>query len=357
MASQDYRLYVGTYTQGDREGIYVYNYNAADGTMERVQAVGGVRNPSYLAVHPGKDHLYSVSELSGNGGGGACAFSVERPSGKLTQLNQQPTHGGSPCYISVDKTGKWALTANYSGGNVTVFPIGEGGRLESPSMVLQHGGSGPNERRQQGPHPHCVILDESNRYAFVPDLGIDRIMIYRFDAEIGVIRANDPSHVKTEPGAGPRHITFHPNGRLAFSIQELGCTLSSYEYDPETGTLRTLQTVPALPPGFEGENTCADIHVSPDGKFVYGSNRGHDSIVAYGIIEQTGVMEYVGHYSTQGETPRNFAIDPEGNHLLAANQRTNNVVVFKIDKQSGALEASGTVEEIPSPVCLKFMKP
>jgi len=351
-------LYVGTYTSGNSAGIYHCRFWYDTGKLELVGETPGITNPSYLAIAPNGAYLYSVIQVGdyqGRETGGVAAFAIARESGALTVLNQQASEGAGPCYISTDKENRYVLVANYTSGTVAALPLARDGRLEEASGVVQHTGSSVNERRQQGPHAHCIMFDPDNRYVFATDLGIDKILIYAFDQSNGTLTPNDQPFVKTAPGAGPRHIVFPPSGKWLFAINELNSTITSYSYDKSAGLLREEQTVSALPPGFEESNTCADIHVSPDGKFLYGSNRGHNSIVAFAVNPDTGKLSYAAHESTRGNTPRNFIIDPTGNFLLAANQNSDSITIFRRDNKSGTLTFTGRSLEIPSPVCLKFL--
>jgi 6-phosphogluconolactonase len=350
-------VYIGTYTtqRGNAkksEGIYVCRLEMATGKLS-VESTTQAENPSFLTLDPQRRYLFVVNELGAPPGGTLSAFAIDTGTARLTFLNQQPTHGSAPCYVSVEQGGRLAMVANYSSGNLTAFPIGADGRLNPSSDTVQHQGSGPNPRRQEGPHAHSIIPDPANRFALAADLGIDKVMVYRMDVEQGKLQRHGEASVL--PGSGPRHLTFHPNGRYVYLINEVGSTLTVFGYDAEQGTLETLQTVPTLPPDFTSENNCADVHVSPSGKFLYGSNRGHDSIVIYAIDESRGTLILVGHESTRGRTPRNFAIDPTGTYLLAANQDTDNIVTFKIDAQTGKLMETGHVAEIPMPVCVMFV--
>jgi len=358
MEKEKHLVYVGTYTRGKSEGIYVYLMDLSSGALEFTSKATGVVNPSFLAIDAEKRHLYSVNEIrefAGKPGGSVSAFSIDQKTGALTYLNRQPSQGIGPCYLTVDKTGKYVLVANYGGGSLSVLPIQDDGQLGAATDVVQHQGSSVDLKRQASPHAHSIVLDQANRYAFAPDLGLDRVMIYRFDPDRGKLSANDMPWVQIKPGAGPRHFTFHPNGRYAYLINELGCTLIAFAYDQMHGALREVQTVSTLPMGFEGKSYCADVHVSPSGKFVYGSNRGHDSIVIFSIDESTGKLAYVDDESTKGKTPRNFAIDPTGTFLLVANQDTDTIVTFRIDQQTGRLVSTGQMAEVPMPVCLKII--
>ncbi len=357
-STQDLILYVGTYTRGKSEGIYVYRMTLTSGDLKLLSIARGITNPSFLAIDPQSKYLYSVNEVeefAGKRTGAVTAFAVDQQTGELRKMNQQPAQGASPCYITVDPTGKFVLVANYSSGSLAVLPINSDGSLGESADVVQHRGSGANPRRQEGPHAHCIVLDRSGRYAFAADLGIDKVMIYRFDAKKGTLTPNSQPFAQTKPGAGPRHFTIHPGGKLAYVINELDSTLTAFAYDNSKGLLKELQTVSTLPEGFQGNNSCADVHVHPSGKFIYGSNRGHDSIVAFTIDERTGKLSYLAHESTQGKTPRNFGIDPTGAFLLAANQNSDTIVTFRIDQKTGKPSPTGQVSEVPTPVCLKFI--
>ncbi|NQT81589.1 lactonase family protein [bacterium] len=351
-------LYVGTYTYGKSEGIYVHRMDLSSGALKFASVAKGVVNPSFLAFGPRRRHLYAVCEVSrlaGKPGGAVSAFRIDPKTGKLTYLNRQASGGAGPCHLSVHKKGNFVFVAHYAGGSVSVLPIQDDGQLGKVSDVVQHQGSSVNPRRQEGPHPHSVNLGPANRYLFVPDLGLDKIMIYGLDMTHGKLKPNEEPWARVKAGAGPRHFAFHPNGRYAYVINELNSTLTAFGYDEKLGRLRELETVPTLPGDFKGRNTCADVHVSPSGRFLYGSNRGHDSIVIFAIEEGTGKLAYVGHEPTQGKTPRNFAIDPTGTFLLAANQNSGTIVTFRIDRPTGRLSATGHVANVPAPVCLKMI--
>ena len=352
-------VYVGTYTSKGSEGIYVYRMDPESADLELVGKATNIENPSFLAIDPKKRYLYAVNEVhsfAGRKSGAVSAFSIERKTGKLAFLNSKPSLGTSPCYVSVDKNGKYVFVANYSSGNIAVLPIIDDGSLGDATDFVQHEGSSVNPKRQEGPHAHSIIIDPSNRYVYAADLGLDKIMIYKFNSENGKLTPNEKQPwVKTKPGAGPRHFTFHPNERFAYVINELDSTIVAFSYDRDSGTLEEIQTVSTLPEGFKGTNYPADIHVSPSGRFLYGSNRGHDSIVIYQIDEETGKLSCIGYESTLGEFPRNFAIDPSGRFLLAANQNTDNIVAFRIDQKTGLLEPTGHETRVSMPVCIKFL--
>ena len=355
---QHYFVYIGTYIAGEHSGIYVHRFDASTGAMEHVSTRTGVQHASFQALDPGEKHLYSVSRVSGDGGesvGAVYAFSIDRATGELAHLNHQPSRGVGPCHVSVDHTGRYVLVANYGSGSVAMLPIRPDGSLAEATSFVQHEGSSVNPKRQEGPHAHSINVDAANRYAFAPDLGTDKVMAYKIDLEEGALVPNDEPWARTAPGAGPRHFDFHPSRKYAYVINELDSTVTAFAYDESAGTLTELQTVSTLPEGFDGETTCADVHVHPSGRFLYGSNRGHDSIAIFGIDQAAGRLTLMGHESTQGKTPRNFAIDPTGAYLLAANQNSDTIVTFRVDQESGRLTSTGHVAEAPEPVCLKFV--
>ena len=352
-------VYVGTYTAGKSEGIYLYRLNLSSGALTHVATTKGVVNPSFLAVAPSRRYLYAVNEVgefAGKRGGAVSAFTVDQRSGELRLLNQRPSLGADPCYVDVAAGGKFVLVANYTGGNVAVFAVQRDGSLGEATDMKQYGGSSANHERQEGPHAHLIALDPTNKFAYSCDLGTDKIMIFRFDARTGKLLPGAPPWVQTKPGAGPRHLAFHPNGKYVFVLNELHSTVTAFARDPEKGSLKELQTLATLPKDFTGENTSADIHVSPDGRFVYCSNRGHDSIAIFGINPRGGLSS-TGHESTRGMTPRNFAIDPTGDFLLVANQKSDSIVVFRRERNTGRLNSTGQLAQAPSPVCLKFTAP
>ena len=356
--SQDRILYVGTYTSGKSEGIYIFKFNDSSGKLVYSSTVKEVVEPSFLAIDVKRRFLYSVNEttvFAGKPTGALSAFSIEPKTGNLTLLNQRPSLGSSPCHLTVDSAGRFVLVANYTGGNVAVFPILDDGRLGEATDTVQHQGSGPNKDRQESPHAHCVMLDQSNRFAFAVDLGLDKVMIYRFDPKHGKLTPAMQKWAQLKPGAGPRHFVFRPDGKFAYVINELDSTLTAFRYDPSDGALEAIQTVSTLPQLFSGISFCADLHFSPTGKFLYGSNRGHNSIVVFDVDGSTGKLTYVGHALTKGKTPRNFAIDPTGRFLLVANQQSDNIVTFRIDQSTGKLKPTGYDAEVPTPVCLKFL--
>jgi 6-phosphogluconolactonase len=352
-----YLVYFGTYTRGESKGIYVSRFDAAAGRFGPVELAAETPNPSFLAIHPNKRFLFAVSELYETGGpkgGAVSAFSIDRTSGKLTFLNKVSSRGGGPCHLAIDKTGKYIAVANYGTGSTAVLPIGEDGRLGEATGFYQHAGSSVDPKRQQGPHAHSVNFSPDNRFLMVADLGLDQVLVFRFDAATGTIAPNEPPFARVRPGSGPRHFSFHPNGRYAYAINELASTVTAFAYDARRGVLKEIQTITTLPAGFSETNHTAEVLVHPSGKFLYGSNRGHDSIAVFEVAAN-GTLKSAGQVSTQGKVPRNFNLDPKGAWLLAANQNSDNVVVFRIDAKTGRLEPNGESARVVAPVCIKFL--
>ena len=353
----DYLLYVGTYAKPDSAGILLYRVSATSGALTRVGGFRAGENPSYLTLDARHRALYAVNEqesYQGTPGGAVSAFAVDGRTGALTLRNQQPSRGGAPCYISLDATNKVALVANYVGGNVSVLPIQADGSLAPPTTTDQHRGQGPH-KNQRTAHAHCFLPSPDNRFAFAVDLGTDTVYRYRLAPAQGTAERLPAPAFVARPGAGPRHLTFAPDGRRAYLISELNSTLTALTYDAAQGTLRETETVSTLPAGYTGESYCADVHVAPSGRFVYGSNRGHNSIVVFAVDPTTGRLTLVQHEPVQGDWPRNFALDPTGHLLLVANQRSNNIVAFRVDPQTGRLTATGQTARLPAPVCLKLL--
>ncbi|HJS52053.1 MAG TPA: lactonase family protein, partial [Pyrinomonadaceae bacterium] len=355
--SKDMLLYVGTYTAepSKSEGIYLFRFDGRNGRITAHKVVSGVEEPSFLAIDRRRRFLYAVNETldyQGQKSGAVSAFAIDQSTGSLSFLNKQPSMGGAPCHISISNDGRFALVANYIGGNVAVLPIEKNGSLGRSVDVRQHEGKG-TKKQQEAPHAHSVLLDDKDRFVFVNDLGTDKVVIYEFDRNTGKLSPNgaQPFYM-ARPGAGPRHFKIHPNGRFAFVVNELDMTVTSLNFDAKLGKLSEVQTLSTIPASYAGTNSCADLHISPDGNFLYASNRGHDSIVSYRIDPGTGSFQLIEHVPTGGKTPRNFAIDPTGSYLLAANQRSDSIVVFGIDRRTGKLSATGNTVSVPSPVCL-----
>lgn len=356
VSAESLPVYFGTYTAGDglSKGIYRSVLDLETGKLAEPALAAEIKNPSFLEIHPGGKFLYAVSEASG--AGTVSAYAIDAETGNLKFLNQQPSGGSGPCHVNVDRTGKNVLVANYGSGSVSVIPIKPDGTLAEPTTVVQHEGSSVNPSRQKEPHAHSINLSPDNRFAFVADLGIDKIMIYKLDAEKGTIVPNDPAFVKLKPGSGPRHFAFHPNGKFAYVINELASTVTAFAYEPASGALSEIQTITTLPADFHGSNGCAEVRVHPNGKFLYGSNRGHDSIAVYRIDPAKGTLTFVEHETSDIKTPRNFNIDPTGAFCLVANQGSDSVVVFRIDPQTGALEPTGHKISVGKPVCIRFLR-
>jgi len=347
---------IGTYTGPKSEGIYRAQLDLATGKLSDLQVAAKIANPSFLAVHPGGRLVYCVNEVSdqnGKKGGAVTAFSFDPATGALTQLNQQSTIGAGPCHLVVDATGGCVLAANYGGGSVCAFPVKGDGSLDPASSFIQHTGSSVNPQRQKEPHAHSINVDPSNRFAVAADLGIDRVLVYRLDPAHGKLTPHDPPFVAVSPGSGPRHFAFHPGGRFGYVINEIDLTVTAFAFDPDKGTLTAIQTVSTLPAGAEKQGSTAEVRVHPTGRFLYGSNRGHDTIVVYAIDQQTGKLTWVENESTGGKTPRNFFVEPSGRYLLAENQSTGSVVVLRINQDTGALEPAGSALEVTSPVCIR----
>lgn len=357
-APKELLVYIGTYTNsGKSQGIYCYKLNLASGTLAEVGVTTGVKNPSFLAIHPSGKYLYSVSEVSDAGGkptGALTAFALDRKTGELTALNHQSSEGAGPCHVSVDKTGRCALVANYGGGSVASLPIKEDGTLAKAATAIQHEGASVNPSRQAAPHAHSINVAPDNRFAFAADLGLDKVLIYKLDAAKGTLTPNDPPFVATPAGGGPRHFAFHPTGRFAYVCNEMQSSVTAFAYDDESGALKEIQTITTLPKETPGNST-AEIQVHPSGKFLYCSNRGHDSLAKFQIDEKTGKLTAIGHQSTLGKTPRNFGIDPTGLYVIACNQATDSIVLFKVNQQTGELLEAGKPLQVPSPVCVKFV--
>jgi len=351
-------FFVGTYTRTGSRGIYPCWLDTATGAVRPAAEPAAADNPSFLAVDSQRRRLFAAVEArSGVPGGAVSAFAFDPETGGLTFLNQQASRGSGTCHVCVDKTGRLVLAANYSSGSVCVLPVQEDGTLGDATQVLQHEGRSVHPRRQAGPHAHSIRLDPCNRHAFAADLGIDKVMIYRFDSGLGKLEPNEVPWVEVEAGSGPRHLAFHPTGRYVYLINELSNTVTAFTYDVQRGALSAFQTISALPADFAADSTAADVHVHPSGRFVYGSNRGHDSIAVFTVNQETGRLTALGHEPTGGKTPRGFAIDPTGVYLLAANQDSNTIVTFRIDQDTGCLKPTGHTIQVPSPVCVKIAAP
>ncbi|MEO8333965.1 MAG: lactonase family protein [bacterium] len=351
-------MYVGSYTEnGRRDGIFLVRMNSATGALQQVGAVDGGPNPSFLAIHPNGRMLYAVNETTETEGkptGAVSAYSIEPDSGALTFFNEQSSQGGAPCYVSTDRKGRVVLVANYVSGTLAVLPISPDFGLDAAPQVVQHVGSGPVKERQESAHAHCVIPHPNNRFMLAADLGADRVLVYRYDEGKNSLEHLPASDATMRPGSGPRHLAFHPTMPIVFCANELDSTVAVLRCNPDTGALSLVRTASTLPARWSGANFPADIHVSADGRILYVSNRGHNSIAVFAIAPLTGALTQVQVIATGGDWPRNFTLDPTGRWLLAANQRSGSVTVFSRNPVNGALTATSQKLELPSPVCLRF---
>jgi 6-phosphogluconolactonase len=359
-ASGKFLVYVGTYTtKQSSKGIYVYRFDATSGQLTSVGLAAESTDPSFLAVHPSGKYLYAVNEVDEFGGqksGAVTAFQIDHKSGLLKVLNQQATRGGGPCHISLDKTGKYVFVANYGGGSVAAFPVHDDGSLGDASAFVQHSGSSIDKERQEKPHAHWIGVSPDNRFVLSADLGLDEVLVYRFDSSKGSLTPNDPPFAKVDSGAGPRHFAFSRSGKFGYVLSEMATTVTAFSYNAAKGSLSVIQTVPTLPKDYAGPKEAAELVVHPSGKFLYASNRaGADAITAFAIDPVKGTLKHIGQFPTKGKTPRNFAIDPSGKFLLAANQESNNIVVFRINTATGALTPTGQTVEVSAPVCVTFV--
>lgn len=367
-----YLLFVGTYTEKDSKGIYAYRFDAASSELTPLGVAAETVNPSFLAIDPTNRFLYAVNEVQNykaSSTGAVSAFAIDRKSGKLSLLKQVASQGADPCYIAFDKTGKYALVANYTGGTVAAFPVQSNGHIGEASAVLHDTGTlGPNKERQDAPHSHWIEASATNRYVYVSDLGLDRVLIYAFDATKGTLsksaapssapKSGAPDTVDFSatlaPGTGPRHVAFSHDGSFMYVLGELDSAVTVFANDQKE-MFRSVQRISGLPAGFSGRNDAAEIAIHPNGKYLYTSNRGHDSIALFSIDNKNGTLTLVDHFPTQGKEPRNFEIDPTGQFLFVANQETNNIVVFRIDQSTGRLSPTAKTLNVPAPVSLKFV--
>ena len=354
-------VFFGTYTRGsDSKGIYASKLDLKTGELSKPELKAEIANPSFLAIAPDGKHLYCVAELAEFEGkknaGGVAAFEIDPATKNLKALNQQSSGGGGPCHIVVDRTGRNALVANYGGGSVACLPIDKDGSLKPASAFIQHEGEVADKKRQQGPHGHSINLDKNNKYAVAADLGLDKLLVYKFDADKGTLTPNDPPSTSLKPVDGPRHFAFHPKADFAYVINEISLTVTAFRYAPQTGVLYAMQTLSTVPDDIKGpQYSTAEVQVHPSGKWVYGSNRGHDSIAMFKVDEKTGQLTALGQEPCGGKIPRNFGIDPTGQFMLVANQDSANVVVFKINQETGKLEKTGHETTCAKPVCVKFL--
>jgi 6-phosphogluconolactonase len=355
----EHLLYVGTYTGTGSEGIYAFRFDSATGETSSLGLAAATANPSFLAIDPEGRFLYAVNELEAfrdQPTGAVSAFAIDKRSGMLKLLHQVSSLGGSPAHLSLDRSARNLLVANYGGGNMAVFPVGSDGRLGEPSAFVQNTGSSVNPERQTKPHAHFIGLSRDNRLAITADLGLDKLLLHRFDAATGSLTPANPAFVTTEPGSGPRHVAFGPSGEFVYVLNELSSTTTVYSYNPDLETLHSLQTISTLPEGYDGANTGAEIVVDAAGRTLYVSNRGHDSIAVFSIDPDDGSLESLGWAPSGGAMPRNFVIDPTGQWLLTANQTSNSIHLLRIDPDSGRLTPTDRSLELSSPVCLRLVR-
>jgi 6-phosphogluconolactonase len=354
LAQKKVTLFVGTYTQGSSKGIYVFDFDThtGDATIKNTVASS---NPSFLAISPNNNNLYAVNEDGddANNGGNISAFGFHQRKKQLQFINKQPTRGNHPCYVTVDASGQWAIAGNYSGGSFSIYKILPNGALDTVHQHIEHQGKGANKSRQDKPHVHATYLSTSNRFLLVPDLGIDKLQVYDFDASTGKAAYNAGSSISVAGGSGPRHVVIHPTLPYAYLVQELTGTIAAFSWNETTGKLKLLQTISSVPENYKGSLGGADIHISPNGRFLYSSNRGElNDIAIFAIDAANGVLQYQGNAPVQGKKPRNFCFDPSGKFLLVANQDTDNIKIFTWNEETGALQFTGKTIEMPNPVCL-----
>ena len=353
-----YIVYVGTYTGDGSDGIYACKFNPVDGDLGPVRLVAKTDNPSFLTTDPDGRFLYAVNEVDSfqnEPAGGVSVFEINRESGKLALLQQISSLGKGPCHLSLDKSGRYLMVANYNSGNFSVFPVRYDGSLGENTAFIQSTGSGADTVRQTGPHAHYIQGTGNNKFVMVADLGTDKILIYRFDPATGELTPNNPAFVALDPGAGPRHFAFAPSGNFMFVLNELSSTVSVFDFDQDSAKLQVKQTISTLPEQFTGMNTAAEILAGHNGRFLYVSNRGDDSIVVFYIDKDDGSLTFVDRVPCGGKTPRNFEIDPTGQWMLVANQDSDNIMLFQIDQESGKLIQTNRSVDISSPVCIRFI--
>jgi 6-phosphogluconolactonase len=356
-------VYIGTYTSKGSKGIYVYRLKtrnlevSQNITLDPLGLAAETENPSFLEVDHERRLLFAVNEgdtFNGKPTGAVSAFRIQ-PDGRLTLINQVASGGKGPCHLVLDKDRKHILVANYGGGSVAAIPVAEDGKLSEPSDVKQHEGKSVNAKRQEAPHAHCVMMSPDNRFAYVCDLGLDKVIIYKFDAKSGKITPNEPAFVQTKPGAGPRHMTFRPDGKFAYVLNELDSTVSTFAVDSQTGALQEVQTISTLPGYYDGPNTAAEIQMHPSGKWVYTSNRGNETIILFNIDAEKGTLTWVEEQNTGGKTPRHFGLEPNPRHMIICNQNTDTVLISRIDAGNGRLKPSGVFTKVSSPACGVFV--
>jgi len=354
-SASDYFVYFGTYTDGAARGIYGYRFQPETGKLTSLGLVAEAPNPAFITATPDGRYLYAVNwkgDARDPQGDTVSAYAVDQKTGKLTFLNKGESRGEMPTNLTVDHTGKTLLVVCYTGGNITGYKIGPDGRLSEPTAFFKH--TGKSVHPVNGPHSHGVIVSPDNLHAFVAEVGLDQVRSYRLDAANGTLTPSDPPFVSVAPGTAPRHLAFHPNGKYLYANDESRPAVTVFQV--EEGHLKEIQEVPAIPADFKGRNATAEIQIDAKGRFVYVSNRGHDSIAVFAVDQTRGTLTPVQHASTQGKTPRNFSLDPTGNYLFAANQNSDTVVQFKVDPATGKLTPAGQPLAVPTPVCVLFVK-
>ena len=352
LPAADVYVYFGTHSRGPGIGFSVAHFDTDTGALTQPRFLTEAVEPAYFVIHPDGRHLYTCNSGSP---GGVSAYEIDRATGQLTLLNKEPSGGGDASYVCLDQTGRFVLVANYEGGNIAVFALQPDGRIGGRTAFAQHTGSSVDPKRQTHAYAHSIIVDPTNRFALVADLGLDRLFVYRFDEKNGSLRPNDPPFATVRPGSGPRHVKFHPNGRWVYLINEMGCTVTAFNWDSAHGALTEFQTISTLPADFKGASTCAEIKVHPNGRFLYGSNRGHDSLAVFAIDSTTGRLAPLEYVSTRGKIPRNFTFDPTGRWILCTNHGSDNAVVFRVDATTGRLTPTGQPVSVPSPFCERFL--
>jgi 6-phosphogluconolactonase len=357
--THEYLVYVGTYTGTGSEGIYAYRFNPASGELKSIGLVAKTDNPSFLVMDANGKFLYAVNELDSfqqKASGAISVFSINKETAALQLMQQIPSLGAAPCHVSLDKSGRYLLVANYNGGNAAVFPIASDGTLGQQSAFIQNSGSSINAARQTGPHAHFIQVTNDNNYAMIADLGIDQVIVQKFDSNAGTLTPLDSGFVKVTPGSGPRHLAYAPDGKFVYVLNELTSSISAFTFDQSSGKMNEIQVLSTLPDNFSGSNSTAEIAIDAQGKFLYASNRGDDTIAIYSIDNSDGKLTFIDRIPTGGKTPRHFEIDPSGQWLFAANQNSDNIVVFKIDQTNGQLILQSEISGISSPVCVRFLE-
>ena len=352
LAAADLYVYLGTHRSGPGIGFSIAHFDTDTGVLTPPRFLVEAVEPAFFTIHPDGRHLYTCNS---GAPGGVSAYAIDRATGQLTLLNKELSGGDDASYVCLDQTGRYVFVANYQGGNVAAFALKSDGSIGARTAFAQHTGRSVDPKRQTHAYAHSIIIDPTNRFVLVADLGLDRLFVYRFDAKDGSLQPNDPPFAAVAPGSGPRHVKFHPNGRWVYLINEMGCAITAFNWDTAQGRLTEFQTIPTLPPDFKGTNTCAEVEVHPNGKFLYGSNRGHDSIAIFAIDAASGRLTLVEHVPTQGKWPRNFAFDPSGRWMLVTNHNSDNAVVFRVDEATGHMTRTGEPVPVPFPFCERFL--